>query len=37
MQAAAPALEITRLLSMVGVGTDVLRALAGVFAAHCGD
>ncbi|WP_411878131.1 ABC transporter permease [Polaromonas sp. YR568] len=30
MQAAAPALEITRLLSMVGVGTDVLRALAGV-------
>jgi len=30
MQAAAPALEITRLLSMVGVGTEVLRALAGV-------
>ena len=30
MQAAAPALEITRLLSMVGIGTDVLRALAGV-------
>ena len=30
MQAAAPAVEITRLLSMVGVGTDVLRALAGV-------
>jgi putative ABC transport system permease protein len=30
MQAAAPALEITRLLSMLGVGTDVLRALAGV-------
>jgi len=30
MQAASPALEITRLLSMVGVGTDVLRALAGV-------
>ena len=30
MQAAAPALEITRLLSMVGVGTDVLRAFAGV-------
>jgi putative ABC transport system permease protein len=30
MQAAAPALEITRLLGMVGVGTDVLRALAGV-------
>ena len=30
MQAAAPALEITRLLSMVGVGVDVLKALAGV-------
>jgi putative ABC transport system permease protein len=30
MQAAAPALEITRLLNMVGVGTDVLRALAAV-------
>jgi putative ABC transport system permease protein len=30
MQAAAPAVEITRLLSMVGVGLDVLRALAGV-------
>ena len=30
MQAAAPALEITRLLSMLGVGTDVLRAFAGV-------
>ena len=30
MQAAAPALEITRLLSMVGLGTDVLRAFAGV-------
>jgi putative ABC transport system permease protein len=30
MQAAAPALEITRLLSMLGVGTDVLKALAGV-------
>jgi putative ABC transport system permease protein len=30
MQAAAPALEITRLLKMVGVGADVLRALAGV-------
>ena len=29
-QAAAPALEITRLLSMMGVGTDVLKALAGV-------
>ncbi|MBG6077070.1 ABC transporter permease [Polaromonas sp. CG_9.11] len=30
LQAAAPALEITRLLSLVGVGIDVLRALAGV-------
>lgn len=30
MQAAAPALEITRLLNLIGVGTDVLRALAGV-------
>ena len=30
MQAAAPALEITRLLKMLGLGTDVLRALAGV-------
>lgn len=30
MQAAAPAIEITRLLRMVGVGTDVLRGLGGV-------
>ena len=30
LQAAAPAVEITRLLSMVGVGTQVLRALAAV-------
>jgi putative ABC transport system permease protein len=30
MQAAAPALEISRLLGMMGVGTDVLKALAGV-------
>jgi putative ABC transport system permease protein len=30
LQAAAPALEITRLLNMLGIGTDVLRALAGV-------
>jgi putative ABC transport system permease protein len=30
MQAAAPALEITRLLNLIGVGTDVLRALAAV-------
>lgn len=30
MQAAAPALEITRLLTMLGLGTDVLRAFAGV-------
>jgi putative ABC transport system permease protein len=30
MQAAAPAVEITRLLNMLGLGTDVLRAFAGV-------
>ena len=30
MQAAAPALEISRLLHMLGLGTDVLRAFAGV-------
>lgn len=30
MQAAAPAVEVTRLLSMLGLGTDVLRAFAGV-------
>lgn len=30
MQAAAPALEITRLLSMLGIGTEVLQAFAGV-------
>jgi putative ABC transport system permease protein len=30
MQAAAPAMEITRLLSMLGLGTEVLRAFAGV-------
>jgi putative ABC transport system permease protein len=30
MQAAAPAVEITRLLSMLGLGTEVLRAFAGV-------
>ncbi len=30
MQAAAPALEITRLLNMLGLGTDVLRAFVGV-------
>ncbi|MDB5931888.1 MAG: hypothetical protein JWR60_3595 [Polaromonas sp.] len=30
MQAAAPAVEITRLLGMLGVGLDVLRTLAGV-------
>lgn len=30
MQAAAPALEITRLLGMLGVGTQVLRAMAAV-------
>ena len=30
MQAAAPAMEISRLLCMLGVGTEVLQALAGV-------
>jgi putative ABC transport system permease protein len=30
MQAAAPAVEITRLLHMLGLGTDVLRAFAAV-------
>ena len=30
MQAAAPALEVTRLLRMVGVGTDVLRGFGAV-------
>jgi len=30
MQAAAPALEISRLLRMLGLGTEVLRAFAGV-------
>ena len=30
MQAAAPALEVTRLLHMLGLGTDVLRAFAGL-------
>ncbi len=30
MQAAAPAIEITRLLRLLGVGIDVMRALAGI-------
>jgi len=30
MQAAAPALEVTRLLHMLGLGADVLRAFAGM-------
>ncbi|MEI6660791.1 MAG: ABC transporter permease [Comamonadaceae bacterium] len=30
MQAAAPALEVSRLLHMLGLGTDVLRAFAGM-------
>ena len=30
MQAAAPAYEVTRLLSMLGLGTDVLHAFSGV-------
>ena len=37
MQSAAPAVEITRLLSMVGVGIDVLRALAGVLLLTAGS
>ncbi|WP_066268558.1 FtsX-like permease family protein [Hydrogenophaga palleronii] len=36
LQAAAPAVEITRLLSMVGVGTQVLRALAAVLVVVAG-
>lgn len=36
MQAAAPAVEITRLLNMVGVGTQVLRALAAVLVVVAG-
>jgi putative ABC transport system permease protein len=36
LQAAAPAVEITRLLSMVGVGTQVLRALATVLVVVAG-
>ncbi|HEY1103443.1 MAG TPA: ABC transporter permease [Burkholderiaceae bacterium] len=36
MQAAAPAVEITRLLRMVGVGTDVLRAFGVVLLAIAG-
>ncbi len=30
MQAAAPAVEVTRMLHMLGLGTDMLRAFAGV-------
>jgi putative ABC transport system permease protein len=30
MQAASPALEVTRLLHMLGLGTDVMRAFAGL-------
>jgi putative ABC transport system permease protein len=36
MQAAAPAVEITRLLSMVGVGTRVLQGLGAVLLAVAG-
>lgn len=36
LQAAAPAVEITRLLSMVGVGTQVLRVLAAVLVGVAG-
>ncbi|HNE73000.1 MAG TPA: FtsX-like permease family protein, partial [Giesbergeria sp.] len=33
MQAAAPAIEVTRLLRLLGVGADVLRAFGGVLLA----
>jgi len=36
MQAAAPALEVTRLLHMLGLGTDVLRAFAAVLLVTAG-
>lgn len=36
LQAAAPALEITRLLRLVGVGTDVLRGFAAVLLLSAG-
>ena len=36
MQAAAPALEISRLLRMLGVGAEVLRAFAGVLLLSAG-
>ena len=36
MQAAAPAVEITRLMRLLGVGADVVRALAGVLLAVAG-
>lgn len=36
LQAAAPALELTRLLRMVGVGADVLRAFAAVLLLSAG-
>jgi putative ABC transport system permease protein len=36
MQAAAPAVEITRLLRMVGVGTDVLRGFGAVLLVTAG-
>lgn len=36
LQAAAPALEISRLLQMVGVGTELLRALTAVLLAVAG-
>jgi putative ABC transport system permease protein len=36
MQAASPAMEISRLLNMVGVGTQALRALAAVLLAVAG-
>jgi len=36
MQAAAPALEVTRLLHMLGLGRDVLRAFAGMLLVTAG-
>lgn len=36
MQAAAPALEVTRLLHMLGLGADVLRAFAGMLLVTAG-
>ena len=37
MQAASPAVEITRLLHLLGLGTDVLRAFAAVLLLYRGS